>query len=149
MFLFFVPSISPRFFNIDRLVMSVFGSTNLVLLDSIARIDSAAAGRVVVSGSHGGASAAKFVLDVGIKPLIVFYNDAGGGKDDAGIIALNLLAGIGVPCATYSHLSARIGDATDGHENGVVTHANALAKALGVNEGLRVADLVARLLVRP
>ena len=69
MFLFFVPSISPRFFNIDRLVMSVFGSTNLVLLDSIARIDSAAAGRVVVSGSHGGASAAKFVLDVGIHSL--------------------------------------------------------------------------------
>jgi hypothetical protein len=116
---------------------------SVLLLDSIALIDKRAAGCSIVSGSHGGASAAKFVLEVGILPKIVFYNDAGGGKDDAGIVALSLLAGIRVPCATYSHTSARIGDAADGYANGIVTHTNGLAAAMGVRVGDRVCDVIA------
>jgi hypothetical protein len=122
--------------------MSSEPCTNVILLDSIALIDKQAAGCTVVSGSHGGASAAKFVLDIGIQPKIVFYNDAGGGKDDAGIVALSLLAGIWVPCATYAHTSARIGDAADGYAKGIVTHVNALAAAMGVRVGDRVRDVI-------
>lgn len=111
----------------------------IVLLDSIALIDAASLGQVVVSGSHGGASAAQFVLDLGQAqgrwPAIVFYNDAGGGKERAGIVALDMLGAVGVACVTYSHNSARIGDAQDGYDNGVVTHVNAQAQALGVQPG--------------
>jgi hypothetical protein len=135
---------TPRFnLNFERIQMSAEPCTNVILLDSIALIDKQALGCTVVSGSHGGASAAKFVLDIGIQPKIVFYNDAGGGKDDAGIVALLLLAGIQVPCATYAHTSARIGDAADGYANGIVTHANALAAAMGVRVGDRVRDVIA------
>jgi|TARA_B110000305_G_C19289325_1_gene563383 hypothetical protein len=111
-----------------------------IRLDSIALIDLSAEGQVVVSGSHGGASAAKFVLDLGVKPRLVFFNDAGGGKDDAGIVALTMLDAIGVACAVYSHESARIGDAQDGVANGVVTHVNSHARALRIAPFMQVAD---------
>ena len=113
-----------------------------ILLDSIALIDQEAGGQVVISGSHGGSSAAKFVLAIGIKPLAVFYNDAGVGKDNAGIVALHLLGGIDVACATYAHDSACIGDARDGYTRGVVTHVNAYAASLGIVPGQRVRDWV-------
>jgi hypothetical protein len=120
-------------------------SRRLVLLDSIARIDSAANDQVVVSGSHGGASAAKFVLQLNERPHVVFYNDAGVGKDRAGIVALDMLEAAGLACATYSHESACIGNAQDGHLNGIVTHLNERAAALGIRPGDRVRDLVQRL----
>ncbi len=123
-----------------------------VLLDSIALIDASAWDQVVVSGSHGGASAAQFVLDLGLAPgrwpFIVFYNDAGGGKDRAGIVALDMLGAQGVACATYSHDSARIGDAQDGLDHGVVTHANVQAQALGISPGDTVHEGAERLMSR-
>ena len=120
----------------------------LVLLDSIANIDPSASGQVVVSGSHGGTSAGKFVLENGADayPAIVFYNDAGGGKKGAGIAALEMLEAVGVPAATYSHDSACIGDADDGYRNGIITFMNPGAEALGVAPGLGVAQLVEKLL---
>jgi len=62
-------------------------------------------------------------------PLAVFFNDAGGGKDDAGKVGLGMLQAIGVPAACYSHMSARIGDAQDGLENGILTDMNDFSKA--------------------
>jgi hypothetical protein len=47
-----------------------------------------------------------------------------------------------IPCACYSHLSARIGDAQDGYDNGVVSGANSLAKAMGLNIGMRINEAV-------
>ena len=71
-------------------------------------------------------------------PSCVFFNDAGGGKDNAGKVALDILQAHGVPCACYSHLSARIGDAQDGYDNGLVSGFNALAKALGIEMNMTV-----------
>jgi hypothetical protein len=113
----------------------------LLLLDSIAEIGatgalSADAG--IVSGSHGGRSAAGFVLDHPHKPYAVFFNDAGIGKDRAGIVGLDLLQNIGVACCAYAHESARIGEAADGLAHGVITHCNARAAQLGLSPGLTV-----------
>jgi hypothetical protein len=110
----------------------------LFLLDSIAHISDAQANAVVVSGSHGGRSAAEFVIALSQKPSCVFFNDAGGGKDDAGKVALKMLQAQNIPCACYSHMSAKIGDAEDGYENGVVSGANALAHALGIELNMPV-----------
>lgn len=115
----------------------------LHLLDTITAIDASHAGCVIVSGSHGGVSSTDFVLRAPAKPLAVFFNDAGVGKDRAGVVALELLDAIGVACAVYSHESARIGEARDGFENGVVTEVNRAAQAAGVAAGLRVKDAVA------
>ena len=114
----------------------------ITLLDSIALIDSSNAGTIVVTGSHGGRSAAGFVVDVSEKPLAVFFNDAGGGKDNAGKVGLDMLQAIGVAAACYSHMSARIGDAQDGLENGVLTDLNYLAKQAGIKTEMEVSQAI-------
>jgi hypothetical protein len=114
----------------------------ITILDSIALIDSSNAGTIVITGSHGGRSAAGFVVDVREKPLAVFFNDAGGGKDNAGKVGLEMLQAIGVAAACYSHMSARIGDAQDGLDNGVLTDLNDLAKQAGSKIDMHVLDAV-------
>ena len=109
-----------------------FNPSTITLLDSIALINSSHAGTIVVTGSHGGRSAAGFVVDVKEKPLAVFFNDAGGGKDNAGKVGLEMLQAIGIPAACYSHMSARIGDAQDGLDHGILTDLNGLAKQSGI-----------------
>ena len=113
-------------------------SQTITLLDSIALINSSHAGTIVVTGSHGGRSAAGFVVDIKEKPLAVFFNDAGGGKDNAGNVGLDMLQAIGVPAACYSHMSARIGDAQDGLDHGVLTDLNGLAKQSGIKIDMHV-----------
>lgn len=116
-----------------------------VLLDSIALIGTLGEhvrGAVVVSGSHGGVSAASFVVDHPHRPLVVFFNDAGVGKDEAGVAGLAMLEAIGVAGCAYSHQSARIGEAIDGLQSGVISRMNARARALGLCEGQPVTDAV-------
>jgi hypothetical protein len=115
----------------------------LHLIDSISEITTAMAGAVVVSGSHGGRSAASFALGVRPAPHAVFFNDAGIGKECAGIVALQGLEQAGIAAATYSHSSARIGDAVDGFECGIVSAVNAAAAAAGLEAGQTVAQAVA------
>ena len=117
----------------------------LFLLDSIAVVEASMAGAVVVSGSHGGVSAARYVLGMKARPHAVLFNDAGVGKDEAGIVGLTLLEQVGVIAATYSHRSARIGDAADGYESGQISHLNPAAARAGLRVGQRVLDAVARL----
>ena len=79
---------------------------------------------------------------------LVFFNDAGIGKDRAGIAGLPMLEAIGVAACAYSHESARIGEAADGLAHGVVSHLNARARALGIREGDRVQSVVDALISR-
>ena len=116
----------------------------ITLLDSVALINSSHAGTIVVTGSHGGRSAAGFVVDVSKKPLAVFFNDAGGGKEDAGKVGLGMLQATGVPAACYSHMSARIGDAQDGLDNGILTDMNDLAKQIGIKKDMQVSEATRR-----
>lgn len=110
----------------------------MFLLDSIALINSSHAHAVVISGSHGGRSAAEFVIALSQKPSCVFFNDAGGGKDNAGKVALDILQAHGVPCACYSYLSARIGDSQDGLDNGIVSGINGMAREKGIELNMTV-----------
>ena len=121
-------------------------SLRIVLVDSITRLTADDAGAVVVSGSHGGTSAAEFALAL---PLAAaFFNDAGIGKDEAGVAGLGLLQERGVAAGTVSHASARIGDAQDAWDHGIVSRVNAAAAALGIAPGDRLKDALARLLER-
>jgi hypothetical protein len=83
-------------------------------------------------------TAAEFVIALTQKPSCVFFNDAGGGKDNSGKVALDILQAHGVPCVCYSHISARIGDAQDGYDHGIVSGVNQLAKSLGIDLSLPV-----------
>lgn len=105
----------------------------LVLLDSVTTVGPQHAGCMVVTGSHGGASVVRYARAV--EALLYVFNDAGIGKDDAGVAALAELERAGVAAAAVSHLTARIGEARDSWEHGVVSRANAQALALGVRVG--------------
>lgn len=106
----------------------------LCLLDSITEAVGGPAGCVVVSGSHGGNSAGRFALQAQV--LLAVFNDAGVGKDDAGIAALALMQHQGVAACTVAHSSARIGEAASTWQDGVISHANMAAQALGAVRGL-------------
>jgi len=105
----------------------------LRIVDSITELGPADAGCVAVSGSHGGISSARFALAA--RPRLSVFNDAGVGKDGAGIAALSFLQAQGLAACTVEHLSARIGDAHSTLNDGIISHANALAAALGVKPG--------------
>lgn len=114
----------------------------LCLIDSITEITSTMSGAVIVSGSHGGRSVSVYGLSIRPHPHAVFFNDAGIGKDRAGIVALDHLEASGVICATYSHDSARIGEAEDGLAHGVVSAVNLPARVAGIAPGQAVAQAV-------
>jgi hypothetical protein len=100
---------------------------------------------VIVSGSHGGVSSASYVVNAAKEPFAVFFNNAGVGKDSAGIEALAILDGLDILAFAYSHDSARIGQAQDGLAHGVITHVNVRAQTLSDWVGKAVRDLVAHL----
>lgn len=113
----------------------------VLLIDSITQLVPADAGAVVVSGSHGGVSSARYALALPLR--LVVFNDAGIGKDEAGVAALALLQRDGRAALAVAHTSARIGDAQDHWDHGVISRVNAAAAALGVAPGqtLRAAVL--------
>ena len=110
-------------------------------MDSISQVAAEDAGHIVVSASHGGISSAQFASRHAL--AAVFFNDAGVGKDEAGIAALGLLQ---VPAATVSHLSARIGDVEDTWRHGVISHVNPSAAKCGLKVGERLQEAAAKLL---
>ena len=105
----------------------------IVIMDSITKVAPEDAGAMVVSASHGGASSGEFALEVPLKA--VFFNDAGVGKDDAGIAALAMLQAHDVAGGTVAHTSARIGDSQDMWDCGVISHVNEAASKLGLSPG--------------
>jgi hypothetical protein len=116
------------------------GGLAVLLLDSLDLIPNEQADLVLVTGSHGGLDSARRVLRR--PPRLAIFNDAGVGKDAAGIAGLELLEAFHIPAATVDVHSARIGDATDCLESGIFSHCNARARALGVEVGLGVRDLL-------
>ena len=100
------------------------------VIDSITELQPADAGCVALSGSHGGLSSARYALAV--RPLLSVFNDAGVGKNEAGIAGLALLQAQGLAACTVSHTSACIGQAASTLADGVVSHANPTATALGI-----------------
>jgi len=116
----------------------------VIAIDSITQLQSGDEGAIVVSGSHGGVSSGEFALALPLR--LVFFNDAGVGKDDAGIAALAMLQTRAVAAAAVAHGSARIGDALDAWRHGVISHLNEAAHALGLRAGQSVRASVASLL---
>lgn len=116
-------------------------AAGVVLLDSVTQTAPEHAGRIVVTGSHAGRSVVKYALAVPAKLYV--FNDAGVGKDGAGIAALAELETLGVAAVAVAHTSARIGEALDTWQHGVVSTVNAAAARLGLAPGQRLRDALA------
>ena len=111
-------------------------SVRVVLLDTVTAVAPQHAGTIVVTGSHGGASVVRYARAVAARLYV--FNDAGVGKDGAGIAALAELERDGIAAATVAHDSARIGEARDAFDHGVVSRVNRPAAAwLVVGAALR------------
>ncbi len=109
------------------------GTASIVVLDSITHLKPEHAGHVVVAGSHGGTYAA-YLAAAGHVAAIVL-NDAGVGKDKAGIAVLGYFDAIDGAACTVGHMSARIGEGQDMLDGGIVTGVNKAAAALGCKVG--------------
>ena len=110
----------------------------IVIMDSITKVSPEDEGQIVLSASHGGASSGEFALAVPLK--LVLFNDAGVGKNRAGVSSLDMLGGRGIACAMIGHESGMIGDAQDMWDHGVLTHVNPQAAALGLAPGRSAKD---------
>jgi len=131
----------------NKPVAATIGGYRVLLLDSITWIGAEDAGAIVISGSHGGRSAGQYAV---VFPLaLCCLNDAGVGKDRAGIVALDMLEERGIPGVAFGHNSARIGEALDGWEHGVVSHVNPGAAALGLRLGVRLRDAIEQIFAAP
>lgn len=114
-----------------------------VTLDSVTHLTEAHRGAVVYAASHGGHYAAYYAAAKGVAAVIL--NDAGIGRERAGIAGLPYLDRYDVPAAAVSHLSARIGDGRDGAAAGVIAHTNSAAERVGVRVGMTCGDALALL----
>lgn len=110
-----------------------FPTLHPVLADSVTAVPIGTAGRLLITGSHGGRYCAACALALGVAAAV--FSDAGRGKDDAGIAGLSLLDEYDIPGATVSHMSARIGDAHDVYARGRISALNRAAQRCGVREG--------------
>lgn len=117
-----------------------FRGATLRVVDSVTEALQHPPGAVLVTGSHGGASAGRYAMQA--RPLLAVFNDAGVGKDGAGIAALALLQTAGIAACTVAHDSARIGEAASTLADGVLSFANEAAAALGLRPGQRLAQVL-------
>lgn len=116
-------------------------------MDTVTKLDASHAGAVIVAGSHGGEYAAYCAARAQVRGAI--FNDAAVGKDGEGIHALGYFEALGVPAATTSYRSARIGDGRDNYENGVVSYLNETARKLGCRVSQRTRDCAELMLAAP
>ncbi len=110
----------------------------IVLRDSVTKTEPGDVGDVLVTGSHGGVYAANLAARARVRAAI--FNDAGQGRDRAGIAGLDALQELGMAAAAVAHDSARIGDAGDAWARGRLSAVNDLAAALGCAPGLPCAE---------
>lgn len=98
---------------------------------------------VVIAASYCGDATLPHAIKKGVKALIA--HDAGVGKDQAGISALPVGERHNFPVAAVACMSASISNGRS-MVAGVISHANAPARALGVKAGQAVADAAELLL---
>lgn len=102
---------------------------------------------MLVAGSHGGVIAAYLGAKASVHALVL--NDAGVGKDRAGIAGLAYLEAIGMAAAAVDCMSARIGDGEDMLARGIISHANIYAALCGVSAGQSCREAATRMRTAP
>jgi hypothetical protein len=111
-------------------------------IDSVSLIRPEDTGHIVIAGSHGGALGGRPETALKYPAAAAVFNDAGVGRDEAGLSRLPALDQRNIASATVSAMSARIGDARSMWETGRISHVNEAAKRAGVSIGMSVADFV-------
>ena len=122
------------------------GEPKVICLDAAPMLEDADTGAIAITGSH--AALFRGQPDDVIKQDLhaVFFSDGGVGLDGAGVRRLPELDKRGIPAGAVAAMSAPIGDARGIYSDGVLSHVNETAAALGARPGMRLADFVEQLL---
>jgi hypothetical protein len=110
----------------------------IVTTSSSATAPATCRNNVLISGSYGGVYNAWHAAKWDLRGVVL--NDAGVGKNDAGIDGLPYLDQIGLAAATADAQTCHIADGDDMLANGTVSHVNKSAAALGCKVGQSVRD---------
>ena len=127
-----------------RGVIASSGPRRVIYLDSVSLVVPEDVGQIVLTGSHGGLVGGNKAAALRVDAFAAVYNDAGIGKDQAGISRLPALAERGILAATVATASARIGDGLSTYETGIVSALNDPALARGGVIGMPLRELVAQ-----
>ena len=120
----------------------------VIATDSIAFATLADRGRnVLVTAGHTGRSAVPYLRRAGAWGFIC--SDGGRGMDDSGMAGLFIVEADGLAGATVDARRARMGSGLSHYHDGIVSAANALAAARGVEIGMPCAEAALLLLARP
>ncbi len=129
--------------DLNKQIQIQIDGVSVTVTDSITFLNESNAGDIVVCGSHGGVSAGHYAQKLHLKT--VFFNDAGIGKNDAGIKSLDSLSDVGILACTVDCMSAEIFNGQDALENGIISVCNQLAKAKNININMTVKEAIKHL----
>ncbi|WP_353987537.1 hypothetical protein [Ruicaihuangia caeni] len=99
---------------------------------------------VLCTAGHTGRSVIDYICDH--RPYGFICSDGGFGRNESGTAALEPTAAAGIPGASVSVQTARMGDGLSTYQDGVISAANKLALELGVKIGMPAKE-AARILV--
>lgn len=106
----------------------------IICTDSIAFGLPEDADNVLVTAGHTGRSAVPYLLKVA--PYGFICSDGGGGRDGSGRAGLEIVEAAGLAGATVDARLAAMGDGLSSYRDGIITGANRLARAAGVELGM-------------
>jgi len=106
---------------------------DVLVVDSATLLGPTARDAIVICGSHGGLYPAWLAAKAGVRAIVL--NDAGIGRHSAGIAGVAWLASLDIAACAIDARSARIGNAADMVEGGVVTMVNDAAAVHGCLPG--------------
>jgi hypothetical protein len=122
-------------------------AVRIVTVSASSQVRAEDRGSVVVSGSYGGEYNAYHAGKWGIRGVVL--NDAGVGKDDAGIRGLPYLDQIGLPAATADARTCHIADGDHMLAHGTISYVNKAAERIGCRPGESVRQCVERMRSAP
>ncbi len=119
----------------------------IVTADSVTKLGPEHRDQVLIGASHGGVYAGYLAAKAGVRAVIL--NDAGIGKDEAGIASLGYLDEVGLPAATVDNMTARIADGEDMARRGEISYVNQAAARVGCRPGMSARECADCMLAAP
>jgi predicted amino acid-binding ACT domain protein len=126
--------------DLKKQIQTQIDGVGITVTDSITFLNENNSGDIVVCGSHGGLSAGEYARKHRVKA--VFFNDAGIGKNSAGVKSLESLSDAGILACTVDCMSAEIFNGLDTLGFGIITVCNQLAKTRNINEKMTVKEAI-------
>jgi len=128
----------------EQKIVKESGKARLIIVDTTSDVHEGNANDVIMTGSHCGQNSCAYLAQNNIKGAI--GNDAGMGKNDAGITGMKTLEEHGIPAAAVASMSAKIGNGTSTYEQGKISAANELAGKLDITAGMTAREAADRML---